>query len=119
MKASAASTKDWAISSDWVIARRRRLSVRSTITPAQADSSRIGPNWHAESRPTAAPLPVRWSTRSVSATMVSQLPVFEIVWPTKNSRKLRERNDERVRWRKPASGGAPSAAIRASGRAAR
>jgi hypothetical protein len=74
--------------------------MRSTITPAKGDSTRIGPNWQAASTPTATPLPVRWSTRRVSPTSVNQLPVFEIVCPMKNRRKLRERNDDSVRWTK-------------------
>jgi hypothetical protein len=48
------------------------------MTPAQADSRRIGPNWQAVSSPTAKPLSVSLRTSSVSATIVSQLPVFEI-----------------------------------------
>ena len=97
MNASAASANDWHISSDLRDEEQLALVVRSTITPAHADSRRIGPNWHADSTPTATPLPVRWSTSSVSATIVSQLPVLETVWPMKNSRKLRDRNDESVR----------------------
>ena len=103
MNASAASANDWPISSTCVIKSRWRLLVRSTITPAHADSRRIGPNWQADSAPTATPLPVRCRTSSVSATIVSQLPVFETVWPMKNSRKLRDPSDESVRRTKPRS----------------
>src|SRR3954447_15643460 len=67
------------------------------MTPAQADSSNIGPNWHAASKPTATPLPVRCRTSSVSAIIVSQLPLLEISCPTKNSRKLRTHSDANVR----------------------
>ena len=73
------------------------MLVRSTNTPAQADSSRIGRYWQATSRPRATPLPVRWRMRRVRATLVSQLPVCEMVWPTKNRRKFRQRSDETVR----------------------
>jgi hypothetical protein len=94
-----------------VITSRRRFSVRSTSTPAQGESTSIGPNWQADSTPTAVPLPVRRSTSSVRATIVSQLPVLEIVCPTKNSRKLRERSDASVRATKPPTGGAPRAPV--------
>src|SRR4051812_19329670 len=105
MKASAASTNDWPISAAWVTYRSVRLLVRSTITPAHGDSTRIGPNWQAASRPTATPLSVRCSTSSVSATIVNQLPLLEIVWPTKNSRKFRECSDATVRATKPPDDG--------------
>ena len=59
MKASAASANDCAISRLCVTSSSWRLSERSAIAPAHADSSRIGPNWQAASRPTATPLPVR------------------------------------------------------------
>ncbi len=36
--------------------------------------------------------------------MVSQLPLLEISWPMKNSRKLRVHSDENVRRRYPAGG---------------
>ena len=85
-KARAASTNDWAISPIWVTVSRRFLSTRSATRPANGEKSRIGPNWQAVSRPTARPLEVRLSTSSVSATMVSQLPVLEMSWPMKNSR---------------------------------
>ena len=78
MKASAPRTNDWTISSDWVTNSSRRLSERSAITPAHAESRRIGPNWHAVSSPTTKPLSVSLRTSSVSATIVSQFPVFEI-----------------------------------------
>ena len=41
------------------------------------------------STPTATPLPVRFSTSSVMATMRSQLPICETSWPMKKRRKLR------------------------------
>jgi len=72
------------------------LSDRSAIAPAHADSSRIGPNWKLARIPTPSPLPVILSTSRVRATLVSQLPVFEISWPTKNSRKLRFRRARNV-----------------------
>jgi hypothetical protein len=81
MKASTASAADCAISTDWVKKSSLRLSCRSAIAPAQADSSRIGPNCAAVRRPIASPLPVRCSTSRVSATLVSQLPVFDTSWP--------------------------------------
>jgi len=33
----------------------------------------------------------------VRPTIVSQLPLFEMSWPKKNSRKLRQESDENVR----------------------
>ena len=55
-----------------------------------------GPNWQAASSPRARPLSVSRSTSSVWATIVSQLPTWEISWPPKNSRKLRTRSDRNV-----------------------
>jgi hypothetical protein len=49
----------------------------------------MGPYWHADRTPTAIPLLVRCSTSRVRAIWVSQFPVFEMVWPMKNRRKLR------------------------------
>ena len=49
--------------------------------PAQGEKTRIGPNWKADRMPTANPLLVMSSTRSVSATAVSQLPVFDTSCP--------------------------------------
>ena len=59
------------------------------MAPAHADRKRIGPNWQAVMIPTATPLPVIVSTSRMRATVVSQLPEFEISWPMKNSLKLR------------------------------
>ena len=44
MNASAPRANDWHMASDWVISSRLRLLERSATTPAQADSSRTGPN---------------------------------------------------------------------------
>jgi hypothetical protein len=96
MKAMAARPTDWAISRLWVTSRSRRLSERSAIAPAHADSSRIGPNWKPARIPTPNPLPVILSTSRVRATLVSQLPVLEISCPTKKSRKLRLRRARNV-----------------------
>ena len=101
MKANTAKAIDWAISPAWVIVSSRSLLDRSATSPANADSTRIGPNWQAASAPTATPLLVRCRTSSVSATIVSQLPEFEISWPMKNRRKLRDRS-ARTRLRIPA-----------------
>src|SRR5579875_1306965 len=49
----------------------------------------MGPYWQAASRPTSRPLCVRCSTSSVSATLVSQFPLLEMIWPKKYRRKLR------------------------------
>ena len=72
------------------------MSDRSATAPAQADSSRIGPNWKPARMPTLNPLPVSLSTSRVRATLVSQLPVLEISCPMKNSRKLRFRRARNV-----------------------
>jgi hypothetical protein len=42
------------------------------------------------------PLSVRWSTKSVAAIVVSQLPVLETTWPAKNRRKFRLVNERNV-----------------------
>ncbi len=85
-KARAASTNDCTISSTCVTVSRRFLSTRSAISPANGENRRMGPNWQAVSRPTARPLLVWLSTSSVSATMVSQLPVLDTSWPMKKRR---------------------------------
>ncbi len=59
MNASAASTNDCAIAIVCTIISSLRLSDRSATRPAHAPSSSTGANWHAVSRPTAKPLPVR------------------------------------------------------------
>ena len=86
MNAMTASPADCAISRVWVTKRRYRLSTLSAIAPAQAVRRSIGPYWNAASSPTAKPLPVIFRTSSVSATLVSQLPVVEISCPVKYSR---------------------------------
>ena len=96
MKASNASTIDSTISRPWVTKRRFRLLCRSAMAPAPIEKSRSGPYWAAMSSPMARPLWVRCSTSSVRATVVSQLPVLEIVCPMKNSRKFRVRRDPNV-----------------------
>src|SRR5579884_130930 len=96
MNARAAKVADWPISNPWVRQSSRRLSIRSATSPAHADRTSIGPNWHAGSSPTAVPLSVRCSTSRVRATIVSQFPLFDTSWPTKNSRKLRMRREEKV-----------------------
>jgi hypothetical protein len=65
---------------------------------AHLNESLVGDHQCTDDRrsPTATPLFVRCSTKSVSATLVSQLPVFEVVCPMKNSRKLRVRRDVNV-----------------------
>ena len=85
-KASAASTNDCTISPICVYVSRRFLSTRSAMSPAKGDSTRIGPNWHTVSSPTANPLCVSLSTSRVRATSVSQLPVFDTSWPMKKRR---------------------------------
>src|SRR5438045_3236665 len=91
MNASAPRASDWHISPACVNFSSRSLFERSATRPANGESTRMGPNWHAATKPTATPLLVRWSTNRVRATSVSQLPVLEISWPMKNSRKLRVR----------------------------
>ena len=81
MNASTARAADWHISTDCVTNSSFRLFDRSAIAPAHADKRRIGPNCAAVRRPTARPLPVRCSTSRVSATLVSQFPVFETSCP--------------------------------------
>src|SRR5258706_14039493 len=46
--------------------------------------------------PTASPLCPSFNTNKMSAMFVSWLPVFEISWPMKNSRKLRVASDWKV-----------------------
>ena len=47
-------------------------------------------------KPSATPLSVSLRTSSVWATSVSQLPICEMSWPPKNSRKLRTRGRRNV-----------------------
>src|SRR6476659_11169779 len=74
----------------------RRLSDRSATSPPHGPRSRTGPNCAAARAPSAMPLSVSLRTSSVCATSVSQLPICEISWPVKNSRKLRTRSDRKV-----------------------
>ena len=101
MNASAASANDCTIARLWMMMRSRRLSDRSAITPAHAPNSSTGRNWHAVMIPTATPLWVMCRTSSVWATSVIQLPAWEIVWPSKNSRKLRTCSDRNVACARP------------------
>ncbi len=73
------------------------------MSPPHAPNKSTGPNWNAVRSPTAMPLSVRWSTSSVCVTSVSQLPICEMPWPMKKSRKLRYRNDRNVASEKPLS----------------
>ena len=66
------------------------------MAPALIENIRSGPYWAAVISPMARPLWVRCSTSSVRATVVSQLPVLEIVCPMKNRRKFRVRSDANV-----------------------
>ena len=59
MNARTASANDWAIATTCTIISSLRLSDRSATRPAHAPRNSTGPNWHAASRPTAKPLPVR------------------------------------------------------------
>ena len=77
MNASAASANDWTIAKAWIPIRSLRLSERSATTPAHAPNKSTGRNWHAAISPTATPLWVRWSTSSVWAISVIQLPACE------------------------------------------
>ena len=78
MNASAASTNDWTMAHDWTIISSLRLSERSATRPAQGPMTQHRPNWQAARMPRAMPLSVRCSTSSVWATIVSQLPIWEI-----------------------------------------
>ena len=61
--------------------------------PGDHPTERTGPCWIPIA---ASPRLVRSSTGRVNATIVSQLPVLEIVWPMKNSRKVRDRSADSV-----------------------
>ena len=60
-----------------VTERMRRLESRSASTPPQAPTSRMGRNWSAAVRPTAAPEPVSFRMSHVSATICIQLPATD------------------------------------------
>ncbi len=90
------NTSDWTIAPTWVANKIVRLSKRSAKAPPQKPSSSTGPNCAAASRPSNTPDPVSSRMRRVCATIVIQVPVWEIVWPMKNNRKLRTRNDRNV-----------------------
>ena len=74
----------------------RRFSDRSATRPAKAPMNSTGPNCAAASSPRAKPLSVSFSTRSVCAISVSQLPTCEMSWPVKKRRKLRTRREWKV-----------------------
>ena len=79
--------------------RIRRLSNRSARTPPQGPSSRTGPNASAALIPRAVPLPVVSVRMSHDvAVNVIHVPIAEMNWPMRKSRKLREpRADANVR----------------------
>lgn len=61
--------------------------------PGDHPTERTGPCWILIA---ATSRVVRSSTSRSNATIVSQLPVLEIVWPMTNSRKVRDRSDDSV-----------------------
>lgn len=96
MKASTPNAADWHIARAWVSISRLRLLDRSAISPAQAENNSTGPNWQADSNPMAMPLSVLRRISSVRATIVIQLPTWEMVCPTKNSRKFRDASEAKM-----------------------
>ena len=96
LKARAARQNDWAMARLWTSSSSLRLSERSATRPAKGPSTSTGPNWATASMPRATPLSVSFRTSSVWATRVSQLPIWEMSWPPKNSRKLRTCSDRKV-----------------------
>src|ERR1041384_3594149 len=89
MKPRTARQNDCAMARAWTAISSLRLSERSATRPAKAPIRRTGPNWAAARAPRAQPLSVSFSTSSVWATSVSQLPTWEMSWPPKKRRKFR------------------------------
>ena len=72
----------------WVAIRSLRLSTRSASAPPQAPRKSTGPNCRPTVIPRSTELPVRLSTSQFWATDCIQVPLIEITWLMKNSRKL-------------------------------
>src|SRR6476646_8685120 len=78
--------------------RIRRLSNRSARTPPHGPSTRTGPKASAALIPSAVPLPVSVKMSHDVAVKVIHVPIAEMNWPLRNSRKLRDpRADANVR----------------------
>ena len=77
------TTSAIAAADDCVRKRMRRLSMRSTITPATGPSRRSGRYWSAAVAPSTNPEPPSCSTSQVSAIACIQVPLTERAWPMK------------------------------------
>src|SRR6266567_4388344 len=86
---SAASASASSICNACVHTMRRRLSTRSTTTPAYSVNSSTPSERSACVRPTAKGELVISSTNHPSATAWIQVPMSEMPWPKKKRRKLR------------------------------
>ena len=68
---------------DWVTKRSRRLSTRSTMTPASGPSTSRGRYWRAAVAPSTSPEPPSWRTSQVRAMACIQVPLTDRAWPMK------------------------------------
>ena len=69
----------------WVAMINRRLSARSTMTPAHSENSITGKNWANPRRPSMKADAVRRCMSQPWATLCIQVPVTEMSWPEKKS----------------------------------
>ena len=80
---SAASVNALSISRICVVIIRRRRSTRSTITPANKPTSRIGVNCANDTTPSIVAEFVSFSTSHACAALCIQVPASEVSWPKK------------------------------------
>lgn len=83
---SSPSTRASRPAAAWVTNSSRRLSTRSTTSPAQVPKSSMGTNCKAVTNPKSTGLSVSRSTSHPWATVCIQVPETEITCPVKYSR---------------------------------
>ncbi len=88
---SAASASDCTMASPWVHTSTVRRFHRSTSTPASGASRKVGICPAKLTVPSSTDDFVSRYTSHDVATRVIQVPISEMLWPEKNSRKLRWR----------------------------
>ena len=93
-----ASIRAWTIDSTCVRMTRRCRSTRSTSTPAKGASTNVGIRAANPTRPSSKALWLNRQTSQATAVICIQVPISEMPWPMKKSRKFRcfsDRNNRR------------------------
>ena len=86
MNVGTASASDCSADSTCVMTRMRCRSQRSTSTPANGASSRVGIWPQKPTTPRSSADPVSRYTSQLVATRVIHVPTSEMLWPVKKSR---------------------------------